>query len=278
MPFEIFGKSFFGKKQEKQNQELAEKYIEAKLSFYDFASGYNGDKTGFFSGFGLSRDLTCVDLVTLQYRSLQLSRENPFVAAILGRLVTKVINSGLVLRSNPYETILSKYVDDGFLDDWSDKIECLYDVWSKDKRLISIKQNYTLQNLERICFKTAMISGDCLVIKSAHQKLGTPVIELIDGINIVNPVIFDQSRNIVHGVELDVNGKEIAYFYIDKNNEVKEISAYDKNGKRRAWLVTISEKRIDERHLFLKFGRCLCNFLIVLSVIKNTLSMSCKCL
>jgi len=109
MPFEIFGKSFFGKKQEKQNQELAEKYIEAKLSFYDFASGYNGDKTGFFSGFGLSRDLTCVDLVTLQYRSLQLSRENPFVAAILGRLVTKVINSGLVLRSNPNSFMLSMF-------------------------------------------------------------------------------------------------------------------------------------------------------------------------
>ena len=245
MAFEIFGYSF-NKSQKKINAELTDQYISSQISFYDFATGYNGDKAGMFSGFGLTKDLRCVDLSLLQYRSLQLSRENPFVGAILGRLVTKVINSGLKLRANPYETILSKYVKDGFLDNWSDEVECLFDVWAKDKRLISIRQNVTLQNLERICFRTACISGDCLVVKSLHPKLGLPVIELIDGINIVNPLIYNTTRDIVHGVEVDKDGKEIAYHY-QASDGIKEIKAYDRYGKRRAWLVTITEKRIDER-------------------------------
>jgi lambda family phage portal protein len=247
MPFEIFGYSL-GKTQKAKNQELTDNYIKASLSFYDFASGYNGDKTGFFSGFGLTKDMRCVNLKTLQYRSLQLSRENPFVAAILGRLVTKIINSGLVLRANPYETILSKYVKDGFLDDWSDNVECLYDVWSKDKRLVTNRGKHTLQNLERIVFRTAMISGDCLVIKSSHPKLGTPVLDIVDGINIMSPMIFNPAeKNIVNGVEIDAAGKEIAYYYESETGEIKEIKAYDNKGKRRAWLVTITENRIDER-------------------------------
>jgi len=236
---------FWKKKEEKINEELKQNYVSAQLSFIDFATNYyNGDKTGMYSGFGITIDTRIIDLKTLQYRSLQLSRENGFGSAILGLLETKVINSGLKLRAHPLEPILSEITTNEYLDGWSNKVECLWDVWSRDKRLVTAKQDMTFQELERVVYRTSKLSGDCLVIRS-FNKMGLPVIEVIDGINIESPVMVD--KDIVHGVEHNANGIEAAYYYRNKKNELVEVRAYDNKGKRRAWLVRSTEKRIDER-------------------------------
>jgi len=246
----MFGNLFKKKKIIKEQQKAINDFVNQKIEFVDFLSAYNGDKTGMFAGFGLTRDVRFVDLQKLQVRSLQLARENGFSAGILNRITNKTINSGLKLRSTPESSILQKFISEDELKKWGDNTEILFNIWGKDKRLVTIRRNYTLHNLERIAFYTALLSGDCLVIVSLNS-LGLPVIELVDGINIKNPVILESNKDVQHGVELDKKGVEVAYYVSTIDNlgieKMKRISAFDKNGNRRAWLVRATEKRIDER-------------------------------
>jgi len=240
-------RNWVSKISEKRNQRKAVKeFISAKASFFDFVQAYDGDKAGMFSGFGLTRDPRFIDYQKIRVRSVQLMRENGYAAAILGRFLTKTINSGLRLRSQPPESILSKYITSDFLSNWSSDTEYKWGIWSKDKRLVTKAGNKTFQELEREAFLTAMISGDCLIIKTT-TKMGLPQFQLIDGINVVDPLVFDGNRDILHGVELNSKGKEITYFVQTDDLTVTPVKAYDSNGDRRAWMVKVTTSRVDER-------------------------------
>ena len=224
-------------------------YSDAKISFVNLAWdsfwGYAGSKTGMSVGFGLTEDLRCVNLRLLQFRSLQLARQNSFASTVFNLLETKIINSGLKLKSHPLEPILVDYgIEPG---NFANTVECLWEVWTNDKRLVTAKRNMTFGELERVVYRTTKISGDCLVIRS-FNKLGLPVIEIVDGINIVQPAITD-GGDIIQGVEHDKRGIEVAYYIGYGMNEAMpvKVPAFDSRGQRRAWLVRSTEKRIDER-------------------------------
>lgn len=214
------------------------------MNLTSLSSAYDGSKTNFLNGFGLTSDLRIVDLRTLQFRSLQLMRENSFAASIFGRLETKVINTGLRLRCTPPSEILDQFMSDEDLQEWSGNTERLFEVWSKDKRLVSLSGKYTLGQLQRLAYKAALLSGDCLVILSVN-RLGLPQIELVDGINIVGPPLKSLNSNVHHGVELGKNKQETAYYVYD-GVEYKRVPAFTTRGRRRAWLVRATETRIDD--------------------------------
>ncbi len=236
------------RKENKAQKQAVNNFIKnSSVSFFDFVSAYDGDKAGMFSGFGLTRDPRFIDYQTIRIRSVQLLRENGYASAIIGRFLTKTINSGLHLRSQPPESILDKYVDSDYLSDWTTQAEYLWNIWSKDKRLVTETGQKTFKQLERQAFLTAMLSGDCLVIKTTDPKTGLPKFQLVDGMNVVDPLIYNADRDILHGVEFDSKGREITYFVEDSTFNVKPVKAYDRNGNRRAWLVKMSTTRIDER-------------------------------
>lgn len=220
-----------------------------KVGFINLAEeifkGYAGSKTGMSVGFGLTEDLRCVNLRLLQFRSLQLARQNSFASTVFNLLETKIINGGLKLKSHPLESILEAHgiKPEGF----ADQVECLWEIWTKDKRLVTAKKNMTFGELERVVYRTTKISGDCLIIRS-FNKLGLPVIEIVDGINVVQPPITN-GGDIIQGVEHDKRGIEVAYYIGYGANEAMpvKVPAFDSRGQRRAWLVRSTEKRIDER-------------------------------
>jgi len=207
--------------------------------------GYGGDKTNFLNGFGLTYDLRVIDLRLLQFRSLQLFRENSFVSSIFSRLETKVINSGLRLRCAPVSEILLDFISEEDLQEWSGKTERLFEVWSKDKRLIEKAQKYNFADLQRLVYRTALLSGDCLVIMSVN-KLGLPSLEIVDGINICSPALMQGKNIVTQGVELDDKGTEIAYHVKVDAMKFKRVKAKSNAGTRRAWLVKASTTRIDD--------------------------------
>lgn len=234
-------------------QVVRHEYTRGRISLFDMLSSmsqYRGDKLNFFDGFGLTADVRFVDLYTLQVRSLQLARENAYASAIFRRLETKIINTGLRLRCAPNSDILSGMISEEQLQAWTGKTEALWEVWCRDRRLCSVRGDKVFSTLQREAFTTAMISGDCLCIIGLND-MGLPVIELVDGLNIRQPITANPAAgNILRdGVELDAAGKEVAY-YVETETDIlktaKRISAYTETGMRRAWLVRMGEGRINE--------------------------------
>lgn len=208
------------------------------------SGSYDGSKVNFLNGFGMTADLRIVDLRLLQFRSLQLFRENAFAITAFKRLETKIINTGLRLRCSPPSELLSDFMTDEELQEWSGNTERLFEVWSKDKRLVDISGQYTFGQVQKLVYNTANLSGDCLVIMSVNS-LGLPQIELVDGINVASPGLIGD-KIIKQGVELNTSGEEIAYHVLTDTLKTRRVKAKTTRGQRRAWLVKRSGGRVDD--------------------------------
>ncbi len=246
-------------------RKASKAFVGGSFGFIDLfaaASGYGGDK--FNTGFGITKDFQVVNLKLLQFRSIQLIRENLYANALFSRLETNVINKGLTLNSAPMFDILGpKFnLSDEDLRKWSRNVEARFLAWSRDKEFISWNCQYDFSKIQRLAYNTAHLSGDCLVIVTLN-KSGLPVIKLVDGFHVSNPRERAKSGNrIVHGVEIDKNGKEVAYWVEKSANPDNlqptqllhtsllghvRVPAFARgNRRRRAWLIKLTQQRIDD--------------------------------
>lgn len=247
----------------KEFKKVANAFVGGSFGFIDLfaaASGYSGDK--FDKGFGVTKDFRVVNLKLMQFRSIQLLRDNLYANAIFTRLETKVINKGLTLNSAPIFEILGPEfgLTDEQLRAWSRNIEARFLAWSRDKGYVSWNKQFDFPKIQRLSHHTANLSGDVLVITTLN-KSGLPVIKLVDGFYVSSPIKRPKKgHRIVHGVELDKNNREVAYWvekggYSELQNKLGEntlfghirIPAFARGGRRkRAWLVKISQQRIDD--------------------------------
>lgn len=235
-------------------QSVADDFIGGRLSFFDAAnqifSAYTGSKTNFFDGFGLTRDLRFVALDTLQLRSLQLMRENPYAAAVFGRMEVHVVNAGMQLSPSPSYDVLAPYTDEAGLQEWATRTAELFRIWGEDKRLVTVTRDMTFNQLQRKVFRAAMCSGDCLVVFGVSD-MGLPVIDVVDGINVRNDyaIASPEGNPIEHGVETDKTTGQVVAYYVENEKDILKmptrVPVY-RGGIRTAWLVKISDGRIGE--------------------------------
>ena len=210
---------------------------------------WNGDK--FYSGFGITKDYNVVDYWKLRRRSKQLFTENLYARGLIRRLLTNEINKGLALEATPDGEILN--VETNTLSDWSEMIERRFSIWAKLPELCDHKSLRTFGAIQRQARMMALISGDVLVIiRQGASKL--PTVELIDADHVENPMsdtLFRQAKargnEIKHGVELDPNGRHIA-FYVkqDDGTHIRVPARGARTGRRQAWLVYGTERMVDD--------------------------------
>jgi len=224
---------------------------------------FNGDK--FFGGFGETKPFEFVDYWTLRQRSVQLFTENIYARGVIKRLLTNIINKGLGLEATPVGEILNE--DDEFINEWSENTETLYRLWGKNKQLVDWKRLETDGDLQETAKKTAILSGDCLVVLRISSATGLPVTELIDGRHIRNPIgadfnksVLDRGNKIIHGVEVDQNGRHVAFFVQQRRDNLffsgqkrKDLFSFiripakgAKSGRRIAWLIYGSKRLMDD--------------------------------
>lgn len=239
------------RKEIKHFQRVGKDFVDGSITLMDFAqnvSGYTGDK--FFKGFGITKDFQVVDLKILQYRSIQLLRENLYTNALIDRLETNVVNKGLTLSSAPIFDILGKKFDlsDDWLREWARKVESRWAAWSRDARYVSHDKQSDFSRLEKFNHRTALVSGDCLNIISINSN-GLPVLQLIDGFYVSQPLPSTKTigKRIKHGITLDKKNREIEYWVEDNKGGHVAIQAYGRgSGRRRAWLSKGSQQRLDD--------------------------------
>lgn len=215
------------------------------------SSIFDGDK--YPGGFGHTKNYNHIDYYTLRIRSTQLYFENPYARGLINRLITNEINTGLILEANPQNNVLN--LNEEFLQDWTNDVEIKFKIWSKNEKLVDYIGQQCFGSLERAVRLISILSGDCLVILRQSKKSKLPNIQLIDGANIETPYM-SKSLNlrkghvIKDGVEINVIGRQVAYWIITTNNQNeiihKRISAFgEKSGRRIAWLYYGTERRIN---------------------------------
>lgn len=204
------------------------------------------DGNKFPGGFGPTQLLT-TDYWTLRARSAQLFETNLYARGIIRRLVTNEINTGLHLEATPEEAILG--FEEDALTDWSETVENRFHLWEKNPHLCDHFERCTFGSLQAQARMEALISGDVLVVLRQDRRTMLPRIQLIRGSAVRSPLNQKPRRGhrIRHGVELDAQDRQVAYWVVQKDRTWKRMPAVgEKSGRRLAWLIYGTEKRLDD--------------------------------
>lgn len=207
---------------------------------------YDGGK--FFGGFGTTQ-IQWTDYWTLRQRSAQLFNENLYARGLIRRLITNEINTGLTPEAAPDEQIIG--VPEESLNDWSELVENRHSIWAKNPKLCDWKQRDTFGAIQRNKRLEALVEGDVLVVLRFPRQTGLPAIQLIPGGKVQTPLGGQQNvrkgHEIRHGVELDAQGRHVAFWVRQKDGTSKRLPAFgEKTGRRIAWLEYGTERRLDE--------------------------------
>jgi lambda family phage portal protein len=204
------------------------------------------DGTKFAGGYGVTK-LLAADYWTLRARSSQLFETNIYARGVIRRLVTNVINTGLSLEATPEEKILGKEEDE--LADWSEMVENRFQLWCDSPRLCDQAELKTFGAIQAEAYREALIEGDVLVVLRQDPRTGLPRLQLIKGSNVRTPWGITETgpNEIKHGVEVDPSGRHVAFYVTQKDGTAKRLPAFgEKSGRRLAWLVYASDKRLDD--------------------------------
>lgn len=202
------------------------------------------DGSKFSGGFGATQLLTA-DYWTLRARSSQLFKENLYARGLIRRLITNEINTGLHLEATPEEGLLG--LEEDSLADWSETIENRFKIWGKSARLCDHREQRSFGGLQAQIRMEALIAGDVLVVLRQDQRTGLPRVQLIGGSAVQTPMRQPRRGNeIKHGVEIDRHGRHVAFWTRQPDGTSKRLPARgEKSGRRLAWLVYGTDKRLD---------------------------------
>lgn len=208
---------------------------------------YDGEK--FFGGFGTTQ-VQQIDYWTLRARSAELFNNNLYARGVIRRLVTNEINTGLTPESVPDENILG--FEDGALNEWTETTENRFGLWGKNPKVCDFKQRNTFGAQQSIARMEALVSGDVLVVLRQSPATKLPTVQLVSGNRVRTPLL-EHSKNIpnnhkiIHGVQYDGNNRIVGYWVLQDDGTTRRMPAYgEKSGRRIAWLVFGTDKRLDD--------------------------------
>lgn len=206
-------------------------------------SWFDGEK--FAGGFGLT-EVLATDYWTLRQRSSQLFKQNLFARGVIRRLVTNEINTGLHLESVPEEKILGKAED--ALADWTEDVENRFELWGESARHCDRSEQRTFGQLQAVARLEALVAGDVLVVLEQGPRTRVPRVRLVPGEAVQSPLGPQPAagNSMRHGVELDDAGRHVAYWIRQGDGTSQRLPAYGSGGRRNAWLVYGTDKRLDE--------------------------------
>jgi lambda family phage portal protein len=218
-------------------------YSVADLEPYRYS--YQGGSK-FPGGYGPTNFLI-PDYWTLRARSAEVFETNLYARGIVRCLLSNEIHTGLHLEATPEDRVLG-YPEDG-LAEWSETTECRFAIWGKDPYLCDQNERLTFGALQQLARQEALVVGDVLVVLAQDQRTRLPRVRLVNGASVQSP-LHTPSRGqnrIVHGVELDNQGRHAAYWIRQPDGTSKRLPAIgEKSGRRLAWLLYGTDRRMDE--------------------------------
>jgi len=204
------------------------------------------DGSKFAGGYGWTQ-LLLTDYWTLRARSSELFETNLYARGIVRRLVTNEINVGLHLECTPEEAILG--LEEDSLADWSETVENRFQLWCDRPELCDQAEQLTFGGLQAVARLEALVAGDVLVTLRQDPRTGLPRVQLVNGAKVQSPfgIELNSGNTIKHGVEIYPSGRQVAYWILQDDRTSKRLPAYgEKSGRRLAWLLYGTDKRLDD--------------------------------
>jgi len=171
-----------------------------------------------------------------------------YARGLLRRLVTNIVNKGLILEATPNGQILG--LDDEALNEWAEQTEAYFYQYANNPALCDYTGARTLGQLQRLVELEALAGGDLLVMRSQSAATGLPRWRTVSGSRIESPFLevkLREGHTLRHGVELDAEGRQVAYYVRQADLKFKRVAAYGPRSRRRlAWLVYGTERRVDD--------------------------------
>jgi len=188
-----------------------------------------------------------LDHAGLRFRAWDAYLTSEIARTVLDRFSMWVIDKGLKLQLQPATAVLISENININTEQFNSVVESRFSVWAGSKTA-SFNGMHSLNELAKRCFKSANIGGDVLVI--LRYKSGRLMIQLIDGSHLGTPVGLANVPNgnrVVQGIEIDPDGKHVAYHVKDRDKGIQRIEAWSKStGLRLAFMVYGSEYRMDD--------------------------------
>jgi len=157
------------------------------------------------------------DLTTLREESQNLSRNNPLASGALKTNVTKVVGSGLAVKSQINRQLLS--MDDTQADAWERQAEFEFRL-ATETREIDAERNMPFSLMQGLVFLRVLEDGDLLVNMPRFARAGSPYktkLQLIEAARICNPQFKQDTDRLIAGVKKDKYGAAVKYYVANKH-------------------------------------------------------------
>ena len=219
-----------------------------------FETDWNGSK--YPGHFGITKDYTFIDYWTLRRRSLQLFTENPYCRGIIRRIIRNEIFTGIVPDAQPLASLLWPELDETEREEksqeYGEKMNAAFNLYANNYEMFDFRKQFTFGEWQAQVRMEAMLSGDGIIVSRINPQTGLPMWDWINGYYIRTPETQNIAENhqIKNGVEIDENGRHIAYYVqnIRKGKTTFERIPVKgrKSGRQIAWMVYGSERLIDD--------------------------------
>lgn len=155
----------------------------------------------------------------LRARARWLSANNPICKSIDNSIIKNVIGSGISLQSRINKNEIKN------AEDFNEKIETLWNEFIK-KQNFDVTGRASFRKFQKLLLKAKLVDGEslinCVWTKDKKFPLKFQLIEVDQFDNTKNRVVFSTNNNntIFSGVEVDENGKPIAYHLKTEINSI----------------------------------------------------------
>lgn len=191
-------------------------------------------------------DVLFTDYWGLRARSAELYQRNLYARGLIRRLISNQINTGLHLEATPEEKILG--VEEDSLSDWSEDVENRFALWGSNAYLCDQDERRSWGALQEAAQTEALVAGDVLVVLRNDPRTRLPRVQLISGSAVQSPMRdYPSNVRIEHGVEIDAQGRHVAFHVLQRDGNTKRLPAYgEKSGRRLAWLHYGTDNRLGD--------------------------------
>lgn len=149
------------------------------------------------------------DLPDLRSRSRDLARNVPIATGAISTVVTSVVGDGLVLQSQVDRDVLG--LDPEVAENWQRAAEREFAIWARNPEFTG---RLNFDELQALALRAQLESGDVFIARRRRRDPSDTYslkLQVIEADRVSNPNMRADTASMVSGVEMDTDGRPVAY-------------------------------------------------------------------